>query len=116
ALASELGVDPMQQTKDLHLAILRQADPESLLPPIEGSTVVAAEANGAQQSAPARPTALPVVAVVESVVGGTLRDHVEPLAQMLGAHVGSARCAHDRPDAAEALGAALIDAVGQNGF
>jgi DNA-binding SARP family transcriptional activator len=116
ALASELGVEPMQQTKALQLAILRQADPESLLASLESSSPAGAEENGAPTAAPGRPTALPVVTVVEAAVGGTLRQHVEPLAQMLGAQLGSARCAPQRPDAAEALGAALVDAVGQNGF
>src|SRR4051794_26722396 len=115
AALGSLGVEPMHETKALQLAILRQEEPDSLLPPAETRPVRDVEPPPALADA-GRPAALPVVTVVEGAVGGTLRDFVEPLAQAIGAHVGSARCASDRPDAAEALGEALIDAVGQNGF
>jgi hypothetical protein len=109
ALESELGVEPMPDTKSLHVAIVQQVDAESLLPPREADAPPVAVTEPAREGL----SALPVVTIVEQAGGGKLRYQVEPLARTLGARIGAGRCVAGRRDAVGALGAALADAVGR---
>ena len=111
SLRTELGIEPMPATRDLHLAILQQVDVDSLLPPREPEPAARPRLAAVERPAP-RGTGLPVVRIVERTGGKSLQRQMEPLAQALGARLGAARCSRRR-GAVQALGAALADAVGR---